>query len=62
MNSTTVQLLRDHLEKFISKDNFGSIRILRDKKTKKSKGFGFIEIYDPSTVQLLVDSSSKHVS
>lgn len=62
MHSTTVSLLRKHLEEFLSDDKIGSIRILRDKKTKKSKGFGFLEIFDQATATMLVESSTQHVS
>jgi RNA recognition motif-containing protein len=62
MHSTTVLLLRNHLEMYISEDKIGTIRILRDKKTKKSKGFGFVEVLDQGTVKMLVDSSTQHVS
>jgi RNA recognition motif-containing protein len=62
MHSTSAKVLREHLESFVPEHCLGSIRILRDKKTKKSKGFGFIEVYSEEIVKMLTESSTKHVS
>lgn len=57
MQNTMVSSLKSHLLQFIPRSKLGNIRILRDTKTKKSKGFGFFEISAPELLQtLLLDS------
>lgn len=57
MQNTTVSGLKSHLLQFIPRNKLGNIRILRDNKTKKSKGFGFFEISAPELLQSLLRDS-----
>ncbi len=61
MHTTTVAALKIHLLTFIPKKHLGNIRILRDSRTKKSKGFGFFEISAPEHLEALVKDSNKTV-
>jgi RNA recognition motif-containing protein len=47
--------------KFIPSDLIGSVRIVKSKKTKKSKGYGFVEIKDQELAQFLTKGSIKHI-